>query len=41
MLSTAHSMSTLVFGAPSGAGFVSRWPQAELAQHMNDAASGV
>jgi hypothetical protein len=41
MLSTAYSISTLVHGAPSGAEFVSRWPQAEVAQHMNDAASGV
>ena len=41
MLSTAYSMSTLVHGTLFGAGFVSRGPQAELAQHINDAASGV
>jgi hypothetical protein len=41
MLSTAYSMITLVHGAPSGAAFVSRWPQVELAQRTNDAASGV
>ena len=42
MLSKAYSMITLVHGAPSGAAFVSRWPQVELAQRTNDdAASGV
>jgi len=41
MLSKAYNMFTLVHGVPSGAEFVSRWPQAELAQDMNDAASGV
>ncbi|MEA2222418.1 MAG: hypothetical protein QOH83_794 [Solirubrobacteraceae bacterium] len=41
MLSTAYSMLTLVHGAPIGAAFVSRWPQVEIAQRTNDAASGV
>jgi hypothetical protein len=42
MLYEAYSMITLVHGTPSGAAFVSRWPQVELARRTNDdAASGV
>ncbi len=41
MLLTVDTMFTLIHGAASGVRNTSRWPQPQLAQPINDAASGV